>query len=436
MPQIKGMESRAYRATHSLLRFLRKKDAVRKEIPAKNKNQNRSGLKIAFIYGEKKVVTGADHINRLMAQALTAQGARVRAFYPRIKLVDTPTHLRGLANILFFHSLLEHKTEILKHDIIQGTTYTPLPFLTFSVPVVSHFGSTTRGFLECTPRTAHLSSRDRNFYRGLHKLEVIPEMDFKTFKPLEDAADIEELVAARADACVATSKKVKGELVEAGVPEERIHVIHNAIEDYWFSTEPPLEAQTPHLVFLGRLGGDIFTLKLKGFDRMAYLYNAFPSCPKTTVCMTVNKALKEWTRVAFSNHHLFVNIRKDIIPNILRPLYGSILLVTSRYEGFSLSMVEGMSQGLVPVAFPVGVVEELIENGVNGYVVSTVEEAKERIDGLLRDPERRLRMAKAARESTEQFHSERIARELLNLYRTLKGNRKKVQNGSVEEEKK
>src|SRR3989344_4968773 len=98
-----------------------------------------NGLKIAFIHSDKKISTGAHHINELMSNALAERGVRVRSFFPRYQLADTPVHLKGIANILFFHSLLEHKEEILKNHIIQGTTYTPLPFLSFNVPVVCHF---------------------------------------------------------------------------------------------------------------------------------------------------------------------------------------------------------------------------------------------------------------------------------------------------------
>lgn len=385
---------------------------------------HKGGIKVAFIYGEKRSATGADHINKLMARSLAERGARVRAFYPRIELRGAPQHLRGIKNILFFHSLLEHKTEILKSDIIQGTTYTPLPFLTFDTPVVSHFGSTTRGFLEATPATNKLLKEERIWYRRMHKDGIIPEYDFTSFRPLEDTADIEELVALHADVCVATSQMVKNELLRAGVAEERIRVIHNAIEDYWFGGEEPQEVLPPHLVFLGRLGGDVFTLKLKGLARLINLYNAFPDVPKTTVCMTNNKPLKEWMRVAFPEHHLFVNLRKDLIPNVLRQRYGSILLLTSRYEGFSLSLVEGMSQGLVPVAFPVGVVPELIQDGVNGYIVQTPKEAQERVRSLLDDESKRLTMAKAARASVQAFRGDKTATKLLELYGELKATRR------------
>lgn len=415
-----SLQRRTYQATRSLLRRLGGGVVERERATGVAKQ---SGIKVAFIYGEKRTATGADHINRLMAQALAVRGARVRGFYPRVQLRGAPQHLKGITNMLFFHSLLEHKNEILKYDIIQGTTYTLLPFLTFTTPLVSHFGSTTRGFLASTPATTKLPARERTLYRTLYKLGILSELDFQTFRPLEDTADIEELVALQADACIATSQKIKEELVAAGVKPERIHVIHNAIEDYWFGSELP-PPKDPHLVFLGRLGGDVFTLKLKGFDRMVALYDAFPHVLKTTICMTSNKELKEWIKVAFPQHYMFVNLRRDLIPKVLKPRFGSIQLLTSRYEGFSLSMVEGMSQGLVPVSFPVGVAPEIIHDGKNGFLVNSVEEAKQRIQYLLDNPEERLIMATAARETAQAFRSDTIASQLLNLYRQLRGTRR------------
>lgn len=412
-----SIQRRAYRATRSFLRQWRApKQLVR---PA-----NGNGLKVALIHSEKNIATGAHHINQLMSVALAERGAFVRNFYPRQKLTDAPVHLKGIANILFFHSLLEHKDKILKNQIIQGTTYTTLPFLSFSVPTVSHFGSTVRGYLQSTPRTKDLASEERKVYLLLRRLGALEELDFDSFKPLQDVADVEELVAARTSACIATSQKVRDELIEAGVPPERVHVIHNAVEDYWFTTAKPEKLQPPQLVFLGRLGNDAFTLKLKGLDRVVNFFRAFPEVPKTMVCMTTNQKLKAWLRVAFPKHYMFVNLRKDLIPGVLAPLYGSLLFLPSRYEGFSLSLIEGMSQGLVPIAYPVGVVPEILKDGENGYIVTSLEEACARAQELLADEGKRLSMAEAAKASADRFKSGDIADKLLSLYRSLRLSRK------------
>ena len=122
---------------------------------------------------------------------------------------------------------------------------------------------------------------------------------------------------------------------------------------------------------------------------------------------------------------MYVNLRKDLIPGALAPLFGSILFISSRYEGFSLSLVEGMSQGLVPISFSVGVAPEIIRNGENGFIVSTEKEAEMCAQQLLSDTEMRLRMAVEAKKTAEKFCSARIANDLLNLYRSIKEDRRR-----------
>ena len=413
-----SLSRRAFRSTRSFLKLFRSEEVV--AAPAAPKRI----LKIAFIHNEKKIHTGANQINDLMSKALSVDGATVRHFYPRMQLTDTPSHLKGIANILYFYSLLEYKDKILECDIVQGTTYTPLPFIPFSIPTVCHFGSTSRGFLDSTPATKDLPTAQRAIFKALARDNIIPEFDFKTLRPIQDVADIEEVAALRASACIATSEKVKQELMQAGVAEEKIHVIHNAIEDYWFEKQRAMPLQEPHLVYLGRLGSDVFTLKLKGLSRLVNIYRAFPGMAKTTICMTANRKLKDWLKVAFPRHYMFVNLRKDFIPGALAALRGSILILPSRYEGFSLSLIEGMSQGLVPVAFPVGVAPEIIRDGENGFLVSSEKEAVTRIHELIADTERRLAMAEAARETVQQFRSSKIANELIRLYDRIKARRK------------
>ncbi len=376
-------------------------------------------MKIAFIHNEKKLGTGAHYINDLMSLKLRDSGIDIKNFYPRTSLMDIPTHLGGLKSILFFYSLLERRKEILKFNIIQGTTYTPLPFLAYPVPVVSHFGSTTRGFLRATPMAKDLEKATRKFWYRLKKDGVLTELNLKTRRPLRDIADIEEYVASRATAVIATSGQVRQELLSAGISEDSIHLIHNAIEDYWLEPAVHIPLAIPHLVFLGRLGNDSFTLKLKGVDRLVHLYCQFPSVPKITLCITKNKKLTTWLRSQIPLHTVYANMQKDRLPEILQPLRGSILFIPSRYEGFSLSLIEGMSQGLVPIVYSVGVAPEIICNGENGYIVSSQAEAIEKTRQIIADPQLRERLACQAIETAKEFSSVVIAHKLLTLYNSI-----------------
>ena len=205
----------------------------------------------------------------------------------------------------------------------------------------------------------------------------------------------------------------------SGVKEDNIHLIHNAIEDYWLESSSQEFASEPSLVFLGRLGSDSFTLKLKGVDRLIGLYQKFPDIQKYTFCMTTNKYLFEYLRIKIARHTVFSNTRKDKLPDMLRPLRGGILFIPSRYEGFSLSLIEGMSQGLVPIVYPVGVAPEIIRNGENGFLVSSQAEAVEKTQQLLTNTDLRKRLSEKASETARQFSSKIIAQKLMKLYASI-----------------
>lgn len=251
-------------------------------------------MKIAYIYSDKKSGTGAHYINQLIIGKFREQGTTVESYYPRLEIRDTPIHFRGIHNILFFYSLLEKQEKILKCDIIQGTTYTPLAFMHFSTPVVSHFGSTTRGFLRSVPRTSHIEGECREIFHRLQSDKVMTELDLQTLRPLKDIALIERYAATQADRVIATSRLVQIDLIEQGIAPEKITLIHNAIEDYWFEVREECFSVHPTLVFLGRIGDDPFTMKIKGLDRLIFLYEQFPDIQKYSIMMSRNKKLLKW----------------------------------------------------------------------------------------------------------------------------------------------
>lgn len=381
-------------------------------------------MKIVYIHDENKIRTGADHISELIVNKLREHNVLVKNVYPTTRLIDYSYNikLKGVSNILFFYSLLERKDEILKYDLIQGTTFTPITFLSFDIPVVTYFGSTTAGILLATPKAKYLKKDLRDILYRLKEDRVISEVDSKAEKPLRDISDIQEFAAAKSTRVIVASKIVKDNLVRHGkIHPNKITVIHNAIEDYWF--ERPLAALTkkPKLVFLGRIGGDVFTWKTKGVDRLIKIYESFPSLNKTSIIMTTNKKIGPWLDKHIPKHKIFLNFPKDKIRKLLNPERGSIVLLTSRYEGFSLSLIEAMSQGLIPVAFPVGVAPEIIVNGKNGFLVNSPQEAKKRIGEILKNDQLKFALSSAAYQTTLRFRADILAKKLVSLYEGITG---------------
>jgi glycosyltransferase involved in cell wall biosynthesis len=84
-------------------------------------------------------------------------------------------------------------------------------------------------------------------------------------------------------------------------------------------------------------------------------------------------------------------------------------------EPFGLTMIESMACGTPVVAFRRGSVPEVVEHGLTGYVVDSVEEAVEAVRTL-----DRLDRAAIRRRFEERFTAERMARDYVALYERLR----------------
>jgi glycosyltransferase involved in cell wall biosynthesis len=91
---------------------------------------------------------------------------------------------------------------------------------------------------------------------------------------------------------------------------------------------------------------------------------------------------------------------------------AKVFLLTSDTEGLSISLIEAMLSGAVPVVSAVGDLADAIEPGVNGFLVSDRTPAgfSAPIIELLTQPERCSRLSVAAREAATRYDPEAIGR--------------------------
>ena len=379
--------------------------------------------KILYIHNEKKMEFGAHHINNLIVNKLRSKGYLVDSVYPKESISLFSRSLHGIGNILFFYSLINKKSEIDKYDIIQGTTYTTLAFLGNDVPTVSLFGSTTYGFLKSVPSLEKIKRENENLVRIFSELKKygIIERLVPLVKSLKDLSKIEIDVAKKADLVIATSKIVKQELIRNGVPRKNISLIHNAIEDFWFQSKLMKKIKPiSELVYLGRMGDDLFTMKLKGMDRFIYILKEFPNLRKTVIglCRKTDQYHQFFSQ--FLETVSYLSVDKKRIPRILRNHYGDIYVNPGRYEGFCLSLIQAMSQGLVPITFPIGVAPEIIQNGRNGYLINTIDDMIKKINLLTSKKVTRARMAEEAIKTSKSFNSDMLIKKYVDVYQKLK----------------
>ncbi|PTL81149.1 glycosyl transferase family 1 [Vitiosangium sp. GDMCC 1.1324] len=96
---------------------------------------------------------------------------------------------------------------------------------------------------------------------------------------------------------------------------------------------------------------------------------------------------------------------------------AAVVLQKSLREGFGLTVSEAMWKGTPVIGGNVGGIRYQIDDGVNGFLVSSVEEAAERMVLLLTDENLRRRMGEAAREKVrERFLMTRYLEQYLDLF--------------------
>ena len=81
---------------------------------------------------------------------------------------------------------------------------------------------------------------------------------------------------------------------------------------------------------------------------------------------------------------------------------AAVVLQKSTREGFGLTVAEAMWKGTPVVGGDVGGIKHQITDGVNGFLVASVEEAAQRMMELLRDDALRREMGSRARETVQQ----------------------------------
>jgi len=95
---------------------------------------------------------------------------------------------------------------------------------------------------------------------------------------------------------------------------------------------------------------------------------------------------------------------------------ADVVIQKSLREGFGLTVTEALWKGRATVAGKVGGIPLQIIDGETGYLISSAEEAAERMVTILRDPELAKRLGRAAKErARELFLTPRYLRDWLRL---------------------
>lgn len=113
---------------------------------------------------------------------------------------------------------------------------------------------------------------------------------------------------------------------------------------------------------------------------------------------------------------------------------SSILVLTSKYEGFAMVLVEAMTCGLPVVSYacPVGP-KDIISDGVDGFLVPPGDEETfaSRICELIADEPMRKRMGASALKKSERYEADTVINQWIDLFEQLRLNSQVIHQRSI-----
>ena len=119
----------------------------------------------------------------------------------------------------------------------------------------------------------------------------------------------------------------------------------------------------------------------------------------------------------YRDKHVIILSRQDTaLVNALQS-QAAVVLQKSLREGFGLTVAEAMWKGTPVIGGNVGGIRYQIQDGINGFLVSSIEQAAARIAQLIKDTQLREEMGKRAKEVVEKrFLLTRLLEQYLDLF--------------------
>ena len=202
--------------------------------------------------------------------------------------------------------------------------------------------------------------------------------------------------------------------------DNRIKVINNPLP---FDSKEISTCKNKKIISVGRLE------KEKGFDILIDVWKK------------VNEKHPDWILEIYGEGSLrkklqekidLLNLEDSLIlkgneKNIQsKYLENSIYVMSSRYEGFGMVLIEAMSCGLPLISFdcPYGP-KDIIKDGENGFLVEfgNIEEMAEKINYLIENEDKRIKMGKKSKELSYNYSEEKIMNQWKELFKNLLENK-------------
>jgi len=238
-----------------------------------------------------------------------------------------------------------------------------------------------------------------------------------------------------ADAVISVSTRMKKKIIELGIDPNKVYVIPNGVDLKLF--RPPSERDAEDIIKVRKLFGvsdDEFlilnTRHLRPVYGLHYLIYAMKMVTQRVKNVKLiiagegplkNILLEAARKLEVDKYVRFVGtVPRTLMPKLMRA--SSIYVNTSLSEGCPVSLIEATASGVPIVSFDVGGVNDIVVNGLNGFLCPprNPKAIADRILYLLENPSEMKRMGLNGRQlAEEKFDIEKKVDKIIELYKKL-----------------
>jgi starch synthase len=244
-----------------------------------------------------------------------------------------------------------------------------------------------------------------------------------------------------AAAVIAVSNGMRADVLKAypAVDPDRVHVVHNGVDTEFYAPDPSTEIVAglgidparPYVLYVGRI------TRQKGLPHLLAAAHRLDPGVQVVLCASAPDTREIAAEVSAGVAALTgergggVFWIQDMLPrrDIVQLLsHATAFCCPSVYEPLGIVNLEAMACGTAVVASDVGGIPEVVVDGETGYlahydpaaVTDFVTALADGMNALVRDPERAAAMGAAGRRrAVEHFAWDAIARETVEIYRSL-----------------
>ncbi|MDO8513016.1 MAG: glycosyltransferase family 4 protein [bacterium] len=343
---------------------------------------------------QESAVDGADYnqFHRNLVAPLSQQGYSVNLFEP---VTEGWEKLDFLGPICRAFSLSKFWQEISKSDLIYGSPMNSLPFLespSRHVVNVTYVAEALKRIIDRPEYGEEVIALKKNLEEAKSvgiNFENVKEEYYRIIK------EAQETICRTKFSLVVPNRNAKEDLIRYyDIEPQRITVIPYGVEEDWFTNQEPcsqcdglfseIDRTKPLLIYYADLHHGLSDFLAQGVDRIMETFQRIRELQKLVILSTNDPAYK---RLFQKRGAIIVeNPTSEHIKHLFHR--GDIYVQTARYETRTLPVIQAMASSMPIISFPIGLAEDCVETGKNGFIAQNLIQMIAKVDFLRNNPQK------------------------------------------------